>query len=169
MRPGRSCRPRSCAPEHPIFFGYGKTTVPVRYANGPLFQVPEDDAPTQVLMRFTGGDDGVLSGLMRGAAETRRRPAIVDTPVGKGRVVAFATNPCYRWQNHGEFGMLFNAAVLFWNDVPDKSAPATPAAAAPTQTARGATDRLADGCGCLQRRVSASNQVCRTRALPRFT
>ena len=104
--------------------------MPVRYANGPLFQVPEDDVAEQVLMRFTGGDDGVLSGLMRGAAETRRRPAIIDTPVGKGRVVAFATNPCYRWQNHGEFGMLFNAAVLFWNDVPDKSAPATPATTA---------------------------------------
>ena len=29
----------------------------------------------------------------------------------------FATNPCYRWQNHGEFAMLFNA-VLHWNDRP---------------------------------------------------
>ena len=88
--------------------------------------MPEDDVAEQVLMRFTGGDDGVLSGLMRGAAETRRRPAIIDTPVGKGRVVAFATNPCYRWQNHGEFGMLFNAAVLFWNDVPDRKCHGVP-------------------------------------------
>ena len=104
--------------DHPIFFGYEGKTMPVRYANGPLFQVPEEDESEQVLMRFTGGDEGVLSGLMRGAAEIRRLPAIVDTRVGKGRVVAFATNPCYRWQNHGEFGMLFNAAVLFWNDEP---------------------------------------------------
>ncbi len=37
----------------------------------------------------------------------------------------FATNPCYRWQNHGEFGMLFNA-ILHWNDrpAPDTTAPA---------------------------------------------
>ena len=37
----------------------------------------------------------------------------------------FATNPCYRWQNHGEFGMLFNA-ILHWNDrpAPDTKAPA---------------------------------------------
>ena len=104
--------------EHPIFFGYDGRTVAVRYANGPLFEVPEEDEADQVLMRFTGGDQGVLSGLMRGAAETRRRPAIVDTRRGAGRIVAFATNPCYRWQNHGEFGMLFNAAVLFWNDAP---------------------------------------------------
>jgi len=28
----------------------------------------------------------------------------------------FATNPCYRWQNHGEFNMLFNA-ILNYNDL----------------------------------------------------
>ena len=42
----------------------------------------------------------------------------------------FASNPCYRWQNHGEFGMLFNAAVLHWNDVPAKKAAETPVTAA---------------------------------------
>jgi len=126
--PGPIVQAEILRPEHPIFFGYDRKTVPVRYANGPLFQVPIEDVPDQVLMRFTGGDEGVLSGLMRGAAETRRRPAVVDTPVGKGRVVAFATNPCYRWQNHGEFGMLFNAAVLFWNDVPAKKPAAVTAA-----------------------------------------
>jgi len=130
--PGPIVQAEILRPEHPIFFGYATTTVPVRYANGPLFQVPLEDVAEQVLMRFTGGEEGVLSGLMRGATETRRRPAIVDTPVGKGRVVAFATNPCYRWQNHGEFGMLFNAAVLFWNDRPvDRPAP-PPAAEAAT-------------------------------------
>ncbi len=116
--PGPIVQAEIARPQHPIFFGYPSTKIPVRYANGPLFQVPEEDEAEQVLMRFTGGDEGVLSGLMRGAAETRRRPAIVETPVGQGRIVAFATNPCYRWQNHGEFGMLFNAAVLFWNDRP---------------------------------------------------
>jgi hypothetical protein len=60
-------------------------------------------------MQFRGGDGAVLSGLMKGAAEVRNRPAVVDIPVGKGRVVVFATNPCYRWQNLGEFNMLFNA------------------------------------------------------------
>ncbi len=46
----------------------------------------------------------------------RNRPAIVDVPTGKGRVILFATNPCYRWQNHGEFGMLFNT-ILHFNDI----------------------------------------------------
>ena len=29
----------------------------------------------------------------------------------------FANNPIYRWQNHGEFNMVFNS-ILNWNDVP---------------------------------------------------
>jgi hypothetical protein len=29
--------------------------------------------------------------------------------VGAGQVVLFATNPVYRWQNFGEYRMLYNA------------------------------------------------------------
>jgi hypothetical protein len=67
-------------------------------------------------MRYPGGDDHVLSGLMRGANEIRNRAAIVDQASGKGRVILFAGNPCYRWQNFGEFNMLFNI-VLNFNDI----------------------------------------------------
>ena len=100
----------------PIFYGYEDKTIPVRWANGPLLQVPQKDREQQVLMRFPGGDASVMSGLMRGANEIRNRPAVVDVPVGDGRVVMFATNPCYRWQNFGEFGMLFNT-VMHYNDL----------------------------------------------------
>jgi hypothetical protein len=27
----------------------------------------------------------------------------------------FANNPVYRWQNHGEFNMVFNS-IVNWND-----------------------------------------------------
>ena len=103
-------------PSHPIFYGYTLSILPVRYANGPLLSVPERDRDQQVLMRFPGADKSVMSGLMRGVAETRNRPAIVDVPTGRGRVILFATNPCYRWQNHGEFAMLFNT-ILHHNDI----------------------------------------------------
>jgi hypothetical protein len=114
-------------PEHPIFYGYGKSALPVRYANGPLLSVPERFREKQVLMQFQGTDKAVLSGLMRNPAETRDRPAIVDAPVGRGRVLLFATNPCYRWQNLGEFNMLFNA-VLHHNDLAGSAAPAATSA-----------------------------------------
>ena len=138
-------------PEHPIFYGYDKRTVPVRYGNGPLLTVQaaaggrggggglaEADGAAggrtrnpAILMRYPGGDEHVLSGLMRGANEIRNRPAIVDMPSGKGRVILFAGNPCYRWQNFGEFNMLFNA-VLNFNDIKD----AAPRPAAATAESR---------------------------------
>jgi hypothetical protein len=125
-------------PENPIFYGYDKKMIPVRYGSGPLLSVqtagnpfgnaPAGPPPTPqgVLMRYPGGDDHVLSGLMRGANELRNRAAIIDQPSGKGRVILFAGNPCYRWQNFGEFNMLFNT-VLNFNDI--KTAPEPPAAA----------------------------------------
>ena len=115
--PGPLVQAEITQPRHPIFYGYDKPVIAVRYANGPLLQVPERDRDGQVLMKFVGGDASVLNGLMRGATEIRNQPAIVEQAVGRGRLVLFATNPCYRWQNHGEFGLLFNA-VLHWNDRP---------------------------------------------------
>jgi hypothetical protein len=101
-------------PAHPIFYGYTARTVPVRYANGPLLRVPAEDRAKWVLMQFPGTERSVLSGLMKGVAEIKGRPAVADVPVGQGHVILFATNPCYRWQNLGEFNMLANA-ILYWS------------------------------------------------------
>jgi hypothetical protein len=104
--------------EHPVFYGYADRLMPVKYLGGPLMSVGTPDQGT-VLARYVGGDDGVLSGLMRGAAEIRQRPFAIDVPggfSGKGRVILFSNNPIYRWQNHGEFNMVFNA-MLNWNDL----------------------------------------------------
>ena len=98
-------------PAHPIFYGYD-AKVSVRYANGPFLTVPER-LKGQVLAQYTGV---VSSGLMRLPTEIQKKPAVMDVPVGKGRVVVFATNPCYRWQNHGEFAMLFNV-IAHYNDI----------------------------------------------------
>ena len=102
--------------EHPIFYGYTKTTIPVKYVNGPLLQIDEQERDKATLMRYTGGEAGVLSGLMRNPNEIKQRPAIVDLPVANGRVLLFATNPIYRWQNWGEFNMLFNV-LMNYNDL----------------------------------------------------
>ncbi len=117
--------------DHPVFYGYTEKIMPIKYLGGPLMTV---GAPDQagVLARYVGGDEAVLSGLMKGAAEIRQRPFAVDVPggfTGKGRVVLFSNNPIYRWQNHGEFNMVFNA-LMNWNDLAAAPArPATPPAA----------------------------------------
>src|SRR5262249_42281453 len=114
---------------HPIVYGFAQKNVPVRWADGPLLQVPDPNSPqaqlsggigterATIVMRFAGGDANVLSGLMRGADQIRNRPAIVDAPIGRGRVILYAINPIYRWQNFGEYSLVFNA-LLFFNDMP---------------------------------------------------
>jgi hypothetical protein len=136
--PGPYVQSEIVRPEHPVVFGYAEKLLPVRWADGPLLQAgpnPEFAAfvgstPNQasVLARFQGGDNGVLSGVMRGADQLRNRPMVVDAPAGKGRVLLFANNPVYRWQTFGEHGLVFNA-LLFHNDFPPveaKTPPVTP-------------------------------------------
>ncbi|MGB2714061.1 MAG: hypothetical protein WBC51_07775, partial [Vicinamibacterales bacterium] len=109
--------------DHPVFYGYPDKLIPIKFIQGqPLMSVPDADR-TSVLGRYVGGDAAVLSGLMKGADEIRGRPFAIDIPggfTGKGRVVLFSNNPVYRWQNHGEFNMVFNA-MLNWNDLADSS------------------------------------------------
>jgi hypothetical protein len=106
--PGPIVEAEVLQPTHPVFYGYDKKRLPVRYAAGPVFAVPEKQKSAWTLMKFTGAE---LSGLLKGGGEIRDKAAILDVPVGKGRVLLFGTNPCYRWQNHGEFPMLFNAIL----------------------------------------------------------
>jgi hypothetical protein len=104
--------------EHPVFYGYPDKLIPIKFIQGqPLMSVPDADA-SSILGKYVGGDASVLSGLMKGADEIRGRPFAIDMPggfTGKGRVLLFSNNPIYRWQNHGEFNMVFNA-LLNWND-----------------------------------------------------
>jgi hypothetical protein len=111
-------------PESPLFYGYTETTLPIKYTNGPMLRVPDSDED-QILMKFVGGDKAVLSGLMRGANQIKDRAAIVSVPVGQGRVLMYSTNPVYRWQNHGEFNMLFNAIMNYDDLAPAKKKPVT--------------------------------------------
>ena len=113
-------------PEHPVFYGYTGPIIPLKYLGGPLMSVGQPDQ-AGILARYPGGDANVLSGLMRGADEIANRPFAVDVPggySGKGRVVLFSNNPIYRWQNHAEFNMVFNA-MMNWNDL--AAPPAAPA------------------------------------------
>jgi hypothetical protein len=111
--PGPIVEAQITQPKNPIFYGYSSTTVPVRWANGPLFRMEPELNKQDVLMRYPGGDKAVLSGLMNGADEIKGRAAVVETTVGRGKVVMFTTNPVWRWQNLGEFRMLFNTIINY--------------------------------------------------------
>jgi hypothetical protein len=103
--------------DSPVFYGYTSRDLPVKYLGGPLLKVGIADE-SNVLARYSGGDSSVLSGFMRGADAIAQRPYAIDIPEafhGKGRVILFANNPIYRWQNHSEFNMVFNS-IINWND-----------------------------------------------------
>jgi len=103
--------------DHPVFYGYGDKNFAVKYVNGPFLRVGMADQEN-ILARYVGGDSSVISGLMTGADVLAQRAIAVDVPGarnGKGRVLLFANNPIYRWQNHGEFNMVFNS-IVNWND-----------------------------------------------------
>ncbi|HYN63634.1 MAG TPA: hypothetical protein VES36_03440 [Candidatus Limnocylindrales bacterium] len=118
--------------DHPVFYGYERTIFPVKFGQGSqVFRVGIADQGN-ILAQYKGGDESVLSGLMVGADNLKGRAFAVDVPNaynGKGRVVMFANNPIYRWQNHGEFNLVFNA-IINWNDVPAPQ-PLAPARAGP--------------------------------------
>jgi hypothetical protein len=118
----------------PVFYGYENKIFPIKFGQGSqLFRVGIADQ-ANVLAQYVGGDASVLSGLMTGADNIKGRAFAVDVPQahnGNGRVLMFANNPIYRWQNHGEFNMIFNS-IMNWNDVP----PAAPLAA-PVGAGRG--------------------------------
>ena len=122
--------------DSPIFYGYASDTIPIKFGQGSqLFHVGVADS-ANVLAEYVGGDASVLSGLMTGADNLRNRAFAIDIPKaydGHGRVVMFANNPVYRWQNHGEFNMIFNA-IVNWDDP-------TPARNDATATQAGGTVR----------------------------
>ena len=107
-------------PNHPVFYGYENKIFPIKFGQGAqVFHVGVADQ-ANVLAEYVGGDASVLSGLMVGADNLKGKAFAVDIPNahnGHGRVLMFANNPIYRWQNHGEFNMVFNS-IINWDDVP---------------------------------------------------
>jgi hypothetical protein len=58
-----------------------------------------------------------LSGIVNDPGALERRPAILDVPVGEGRVLIYSWNPMHRYQNHHDFAFVTNA-LLFHDDLP---------------------------------------------------
>ncbi|HEY3384169.1 MAG TPA: M14 family zinc carboxypeptidase [Vicinamibacterales bacterium] len=56
----------------------------------------------------------LVSGAAKGEDELEGRPAILDLPAGRGRVIAFNFNPIHRDLNRSDYRFLWNA-LLNWN------------------------------------------------------
>jgi hypothetical protein len=128
--PGSELRARFRRPDHPLAYGYGDLTSVFR-EDRTLYAVRHSDEGRIVLQWGTElpKDDKeqqedkekkkelVVSGGVKGAGEIEGKPAILDIPTGKGRVLAFDFDPIHRYQTLSDFRLVWNA-ILNWNDLP---------------------------------------------------
>lgn len=143
--PGSHLRARFTQPTHPIAYGYPEVTVAFRSPyrlydpprrwltmsyctsclDGPYdprhvvlqwgtqsfgSSAPEDAEPGPPILVSGGGTNlGALQG----------RPAILDAPLGAGRILAFNFNPMHRDMNRGDHRYLWNG-LLNWRHILDQ-------------------------------------------------
>ncbi|MEW5917709.1 MAG: M14 metallopeptidase family protein [Gemmatimonadota bacterium] len=82
----------------------------VYFTNSLTFSVAAD-SPARIVMRYPEADKILLSGYLSGAESMAGRAAMLDVPVGRGRVVMFGFRPQHRGQPWGTFRLLFNALL----------------------------------------------------------
>jgi hypothetical protein len=139
--PGSVVRAKVLRPEHPITYGYDELTTVFR-GSGPVFDVDKEDRHLAVVQFGTkvvvepeedgdddeekakdkkdtkaGGGKLLLSGYVESPEKLDGKPAILDVPTGKGRVIMFSFNPMHRYLNHSDFRYVYNI-ILNWNDLP---------------------------------------------------
>jgi hypothetical protein len=130
--PGTELRARFRLKDHPLAFGYPETTSVFReertvwdvrrHHQGRIVlqwgaQLPKDDDQAESDEKDGKKQPMVVSGGMKGESELAGRPAILDVPVGKGRILAFDFDPIHRYQTVSDFRLVWNA-ILNWNDLP---------------------------------------------------
>ena len=127
---GAIFRARADTTGSPILYGYERSTFPVYFNQSPLLSVQGPDTTGRldavdpaivadidrqrgrVVLRFHDKADSLLiSGLLVNGSEMAGKAAVVDAPVGRGRVVLFGIRPMWRWQSQGTFALLLNAMV----------------------------------------------------------
>ena len=95
----------------PITYGY-KKSLPIFYRHGFIFSVPKKEERF-IVVKYADTDDICLSGLVKGARNIRGKAAVVDYPVGKGRIVMFNFNPLHRFLTQVDFMLVFNILLHY--------------------------------------------------------
>jgi len=93
-------------PRGPVTVGV-PDSLNVYFQNGGAFDVR---SPARALARYT--PDPLRSGYVQHAERIEGKAALVEVPVGRGRVILFGFRSQFRGQTQGTFKLLFNAVLL---------------------------------------------------------
>jgi Zinc carboxypeptidase len=139
--PGAELRVTFTQPDHPLAYGYPKMTSAFRSSYA-VYDVRRSDRSRVVMQWGTKPrkddrededkekpagsqepdakekakkeeQDLVVSGGAKNGDDLEGRPAIIDVPAGRGRVIAYNFNPMHRDLNRSDFRFLWNA-ILNW-------------------------------------------------------
>lgn len=80
------------------------------FVNGRAFVLDGDGDAAQPVASYAR-TDLLMSGWINGEPHVAGKAAVVDVPLGKGRIVLFGFSPIFRGQPHGTFKLLFNALL----------------------------------------------------------
>ena len=84
-----------------------KPTVAAYFSSSSAFEIAAD-ARVKVVARYAA-KDALLSGWMLGEKYLNGKPALVEVPYGKGKIILFAFRPQHRGQSWGTFPFIFNS------------------------------------------------------------
>ena len=105
-------RPFAEPPEEPKAEAWEALPLTEEQRRNPIYVIPPAQRPRTVL-RYGDEKELLVSGLLEGAGDIAKHPAVVDVPVEKGHVVLFSNNPIWRGETLGSYFLVFNAILNF--------------------------------------------------------
>jgi len=96
---------------HSLAYGLPEN-IAVWSEESPAWEVAPE-SKDRVVARYTA-DRVLASGWLLGESYIEGRAAVVDVPLGQGRIVLFGMRPQYRAQSYQAFKLFFNSLVLGW-------------------------------------------------------
>ena len=97
--------------KHPIGHGLN-SEMAIFFKSGPVFEAGRGGA--NVVATYPEFNP-LMSGWLEGEKRIRQKAALLEVPLGDGKVVLFGFKPQHRGQSHGTFKLLFNA--IFYSTV----------------------------------------------------
>jgi zinc carboxypeptidase len=76
--------------------------------------IPPDQRP-RVILRWGNAAELLVSGLLDGGDEIAQHAAVIDSPLDRGHVILFSSNPFWRGQTAGSYSLVWNVLVNFDN------------------------------------------------------